>query len=110
MRWPISPGHGAASRPGKSFWNLTHLTVRPLLLPIGLSTGLGGPPHIAISIASLTYSTFRIGFVNAEDRHRTCWYARRTADFPEDLGNHTIIDGQLAFCAHPMYWPVVRYE
>jgi len=80
------------------------------LLPIGLSTGLGGPPHIAISIASLTYSTFRIGFVNAEDRHRTCWYARRTADFPEDLGNHTIIDGQLAFCAHPMYWPVVRYE
>jgi len=29
---------------------------------------------------------------------------------PDDLGSHTIIDGKLAFCAHPMYWPVVRYE
>src|SRR5688500_9978197 len=49
MRWPISPGHGGTSRPGRSFWNLTHLTVRPLLLVIGLSSGLGGPPHIAMS-------------------------------------------------------------
>jgi hypothetical protein len=29
---------------------------------------------------------------------------------PENLGSHTIIDGELAYCAHPMYWPVVRYE
>ena len=48
--------------------------------------------------------------MDAEDRHRTCWYARRTADLPEDPGSHTIIDGQLAYCAHPMIWPVVRYE
>jgi hypothetical protein len=48
--------------------------------------------------------------VDAEQRHRTCWYARRTTEFPEDLGLHTIIDGELAYCAHPMYWPVVRYE
>jgi hypothetical protein len=48
--------------------------------------------------------------VDAEQRHRHCWYARRTADLPEDLGSHTIVDGQLLFCAHPMYWPVVRYE
>lgn len=48
--------------------------------------------------------------VDAEERHRTCWYARRTVEFPEDLGSHTIIDGELAYCAHPMYWPVVRYE
>ena len=45
-----------------------------------------------------------------EERHRCCWYARRTGHFPEDLGSHTIVDGQLLYCAHPMYWPVVRYE
>ena len=48
--------------------------------------------------------------MDAETRHRTCWYARRTAEIPDDLGSHTIIDGELAYCAHPMYWPVVRYE
>ena len=48
--------------------------------------------------------------MDAEERHRNCWYARRTADLPEDLGSHTIIDGELVYCAHPMYWPVVRYE
>jgi hypothetical protein len=48
--------------------------------------------------------------VDAEERHRCCWYGRSTDRIPEDLGNHTIIDGRLAFCAHPMYWPVVRYE
>ncbi len=52
----------------------------------------------------------RIWGVDAETKHRSCWYARRTAEFPEDIGNHTIIDGELAYCAHPMYWPVVRYE
>ena len=31
-------------------------------------------------------------------------------DLPDDLGSHTIVDGELVFCAHPMYWPVVRYE
>lgn len=48
--------------------------------------------------------------VDAEDRHRSCWYGRRTPDLPEDPGSHTIVDGQLLYCAHPMYWPVVRYE
>jgi hypothetical protein len=48
--------------------------------------------------------------VDAEERHRNCWYARRTANLPDNLGSHTIIDGQLVFCAHPMYWPVVGYE
>ena len=32
MRWPSSPGHGGASSPGSSFWNFTHMTLRPLLL------------------------------------------------------------------------------
>ena len=45
-----------------------------------------------------------------EQRHRLCWYARRTADIPDDVGFHTIVDGELLYCAHPMYWPVVRYE
>ena len=48
--------------------------------------------------------------VDAEQRHKACWYARRTADLPADLGSHTIVDGYLLYCAHPMYWPVVRYE
>lgn len=89
-----------------SFWNLTHITVRPLLLVIGLLLGLGGPPHIAM--AHCISAT--ITCVDAEARHRSCWYARRTAELPEDLGSHTIIDGELVYCAHPMYWPVVRYE
>jgi hypothetical protein len=29
---------------------------------------------------------------------------------PADLGSHTIVDGHLLYCAHPMYWPVVRFE
>jgi hypothetical protein len=90
-----------------SFWNLTHFTVRPLLLVIGLLLlGLGGPPHIAMAPLYLGYNHG----VDAEARHRSCWYARRTAELPEDLGSHTIIDGELVYCAHPMYWPVVRYE
>src|SRR5918993_1179461 len=51
MRCPISPGHGAASSPGMSFWNFTHFTTRPLLLVTGLSLGPGGPPHIAIALS-----------------------------------------------------------
>ena len=48
--------------------------------------------------------------MDAEERHRSCWYARRTPHLPDDPGLHTIVDGQLLYCAHPMYWPVVRYE
>lgn len=44
-----------------------------------------------------------------EDRHRLCWYARRTPDIPEDLGLHTIMDGHLLYCSHPMWFPVVGY-
>ena len=45
-----------------------------------------------------------------ELRHRTCWYSRRTPDIPENIGFHTIEDGQLLFCAHPMWFPVVGYQ
>ena len=48
--------------------------------------------------------------VEPEERHRNCWYGRRTVQLPEHLGSHTIVDGELVYCAHPMYWPVVRYE
>src|SRR6185503_9934913 len=37
MRWPSSPGQGAESRPGSSFWNLTHITLRPLVLVDGVA-------------------------------------------------------------------------
>ena len=45
-----------------------------------------------------------------EARHRACWYSRRTSDIPPDIGFHTIEDGQLLFCAHPMWFPVVGYQ
>src|SRR5712692_8385673 len=35
MRCPSSPGQGGASRPASSFWNFTHMTLRPLLLVAG---------------------------------------------------------------------------
>src|SRR3954471_4285881 len=48
MRWPRSPGHGTLSRPGSSFWNLTHITVRPLLLVEGAGVGVDGPQESAM--------------------------------------------------------------
>lgn len=48
--------------------------------------------------------------VTSEDRHRVCWYSRRTPTIPSGLGLHTIMDGQLLYCAHPMLWPIVGYE
>lgn len=45
-----------------------------------------------------------------EARHRACWYGRRTTDIPTDVGFHTIADGALLFCAHPMWFPVVGYH
>jgi hypothetical protein len=45
-----------------------------------------------------------------EYRHRTCWYGRRDADIPPDPGFHTIEDGMLLYCAHPMLFPVVGYH
>jgi hypothetical protein len=48
---------------------------------------------------------------DGETRHRACWYSRRTAVIPPDLGFHTTIeDGQLLYCAHPMWFPVVGYQ
>jgi hypothetical protein len=46
----------------------------------------------------------------AEARHRACWYSRRTPEIPTNLGFHTISDGELLFCAHPMMFPVVGYQ
>jgi hypothetical protein len=43
-------------------------------------------------------------------RHRACWYGRRTPTIPPDIGFHTIEDGHLLFCAHPMWFPVVGYQ
>ena len=52
----------------------------------------------------------RSGTEDAEARHRSCWYSRRTADLPTDVAHHTIADGFLLFCAHPMLFPVVGYQ
>lgn len=48
--------------------------------------------------------------VEPEDRHRLCWYGRRTPSIPADPGIHTIVDGELLYCAHPMFFPVIGYE
>ncbi|PWT80929.1 MAG: hypothetical protein C5B57_11495 [Blastocatellia bacterium] len=49
--------------------------------------------------------------VEPEVRHRACWYSRRTADIPPTLGVvETIEDGQLLYCAHPMWFPIVGYR
>jgi hypothetical protein len=45
-----------------------------------------------------------------ETRHRACWYGRRSASLPADVGSHTIADGHLLYCAHPMWFPVVGYQ
>src|SRR5438045_6358808 len=58
MRCPSSPGHGASSRPGRSFWNLTQKTFRPLLLPAG---GFGDAvcPQLS-AMAGLYHLPFRV--------------------------------------------------
>jgi hypothetical protein len=45
--------------------------------------------------------------IAAEIVHRACWYGRRTNDLPSDIGCHTIENGELLYCAHPMWFPVV---
>jgi hypothetical protein len=48
--------------------------------------------------------------IEPEDRHRACWYGRLSPHLPADLTIHTIIDGQLLFCAHPMLFPIVGHD
>lgn len=45
-----------------------------------------------------------------EARHCVCWYSRRTGTVVPDLSVQTIIDGELLYCAHPMWFPVVGYR
>jgi hypothetical protein len=45
-----------------------------------------------------------------ETRHRACWYGRRTTTIPDYLGVQTIEDGQLLYCAHPLWFPIVGYR
>jgi len=45
--------------------------------------------------------------LTAERVHEECWYGRRTSDLPPDIGCHTIENGELLYCAHPMWFPVV---
>ena len=45
-----------------------------------------------------------------EARHRTRWDGRRTTTIPDNLGVQTIEDGQLLYCAHPMWFPIVGYR
>ena len=45
-----------------------------------------------------------------EVRHRACWYGRRASGIPLDLSFQTVEDGQLLYCGHPMWFPVVGYR
>jgi len=42
--------------------------------------------------------------------HARCWYSRRSPHIPADLSSHTVEDGLLVYCAHPMMLPVVGYH
>src|SRR5262245_10108215 len=57
MRCPSSPGHGTSSSPGRSFWNFTQWTIRPLLLVAGFGGGCGG---LHCAMAGLYHS--KLGF------------------------------------------------
>jgi hypothetical protein len=48
--------------------------------------------------------------IEPETRHRGCWYGRRTPQLPAILTVQTIEDGQLLYCAHPMFFPIVGYD
>jgi hypothetical protein len=45
-----------------------------------------------------------------ETRHRGCWYGRRTPQLPAILTVHTIEDGHLLYCTHPMLFPIVGFD
>ena len=45
-----------------------------------------------------------------EFTHRACWYGRRTPRLPPQLTVHTVEDGELLYCAHPMMFPIVGYD
>jgi hypothetical protein len=45
-----------------------------------------------------------------EGRHDACWYGRKTHAVPSLIGLHTIADGKLLYCAHPMWFPIVGYQ
>jgi hypothetical protein len=47
--------------------------------------------------------------MDPETKHQRCWYSRRTTQIPIDIGFHTIADGELLYCAHPMLFPVVGF-
>src|SRR2546428_6292308 len=48
MRCPSSPGQGGESRPASSFWNFTHMTLRPLLLVAGAAAAWECPQESAM--------------------------------------------------------------
>src|ERR1700758_2911724 len=50
MRWPSSPGQGGASRPASSFWNFTHMTLRPLALVAGTAGACECPQESAMRL------------------------------------------------------------
>jgi len=45
-----------------------------------------------------------------EALHHACWYGRRTPDLPSVLSVHTVEDGQVLYCAHPMLFPIVGHD
>jgi hypothetical protein len=48
---------------------------------------------------------------STEQASRTrCWYSRRSPQLPANLASHTVEDGLLVYCVHPMIMPVVGYH
>jgi hypothetical protein len=68
IRWPSSPGHGGALRPGSSFWNLTHKTLRLLVIGMGRIAGVG--PQVS-AMGRLYHWDFRVDGENEAPMSRS---------------------------------------
>src|SRR5580765_3617690 len=74
IRGPSSPGHGIESIAGSSFWNLTHMTLRPLVLveAPGAGNGAEGPQESAMLkiVVDLTGAEDREFWIDCEHEVR----------------------------------------
>ncbi len=80
----------------------------PRLRRVRRSAVLVGAEAEALPNGIMAIVTLSAG-VEPEALHRACWYGRRTPHLPADLSLHTIEDGELLYCAHPMLFPIVGY-
>jgi len=84
-------------------------STRRVVVESRLSAEIAEPPRDSrtAKASNRTLATECQPPVAAEVLHASCWYGRRTGDLPADIGCHTIENGELLFCVHPMWYPIV---